>query len=187
MIRETLKSRLEQAGVSYDPRLGVKVNDHLQTTNARIYAAGDICMKWKFTHAADAAARIVIQNALFLGRKKLGEARERGVALDSFIKRMSEVDRAIADGETEGFVKVHARKGSAQLLGATIVARHAGEMIGEIALAMTGKLGLGTIANAIHPYPTQAEAIRKTAEQWNRTRLTPSVQRLLNTWLSWRR
>ena len=209
MIRETLKSRLEQAGVSYDPRLGVKVNDHLQTTNARIYAAGDICMKWKFTHAADAAARIVIQNALFLGRKKLSaltvpwctytdpeiahvglserEARERGVALDSFIKRMSEVDRAIADGETEGFVKVHARKGSAQLLGATIVARHAGEMIGEIALAMTGKLGLGTIANVIHPYPTQAEAIRKTAEQWNRTRLTPSVQRLLKTWLSWRR
>ena len=148
------------------------MNDHLQTTNARIYAAGDICMKWKFTHAADAAARIVIQNALFLGRKKLSaltvpwctytdpeiahvglserEARERDVAVDSFIKPMSEVDRAIVDGETEGFVKVHARKGSAQLLGATIVARHAGEMIGEIALAMTGKLGLGTIANAIH-------------------------------------
>ncbi|PYJ84240.1 MAG: FAD-containing oxidoreductase [Verrucomicrobia bacterium] len=200
---------LEQAGVSYDPRLGVKVNDHLQTTNPHIYAAGDICLDWKFTHAADAAARIVIQNALFLGRKKLSmltmpwctytdpevahvglserEARERGVALDSFVKRMSEVDRAIADGETEGFVKVHTRKGSAQLLGATIVARHAGEMIGEIALAMAGKLGLGTIANVIHPYPTQAEAIRKTADQWNRTRLTPSVQRLLKTWLSWMR
>ena len=188
---------------------GVIVNDRLQTTNSRIYAAGDICMRYKFTHAADAAARIVIQNALFLGRKKLStltipwctytdpeiahvglsehDAQEQKIPLDVFFKPLREVDRAIADGEEEGFVKVLARKGTDKILGATIVARHAGEMISEITLAMVSNLGLGTIATVIHSYPTQAEAIKHVADAYNRTRLTPFIKTLFTRWLAWRR
>ncbi len=198
---------LEAAGVKYNKR-GVLVNDYLQTSNSRIYAAGDICMKWKFTHAADAAARIVIQNALFLGRKKLStltmpwctytdpeiahvgmydrEAREKGLEVDHFVRQLSEVDRGIIDGEA-GFVKVLVKKGTDQILGATIVARHAGEMISEISLAMVAGVGLKTLSSVIHPYPTQTEAIRQTADAYNRTRLTPLVKKLFSTWLTWTR
>jgi pyruvate/2-oxoglutarate dehydrogenase complex dihydrolipoamide dehydrogenase (E3) component len=98
---------------------------------------------------------------------------------------LNSVDRAIADGEEEGFVKIHVKKGSDRILGATIVARHAGEMISEITLAMVGKVGLGTIAGVIHPYPTQAEAIKRAADAYNRTRLTPFVKGLLERWLAW--
>ncbi|MCI0586716.1 MAG: mercuric reductase [Planctomycetes bacterium] len=200
---------LEAAGVGYDPREGVKVDDRLRTTNPRIYAAGDICMAWKFTHAADAAARIVIQNALFFGRKTLSaltmpwatytdpeiahvgmyerDAREKGIEIDTYLQRFDDVDRAIADGEEEGFVKIHVRKGTDQILGATIVARHAGEMISEVTTAIVGKVGLGTLASVIHPYPTQAEAIKKTADAYNRTRLTPGVKRLFTRFLAWTR
>jgi pyruvate/2-oxoglutarate dehydrogenase complex dihydrolipoamide dehydrogenase (E3) component len=187
----------------------VRVDDHLRTTNRAIFAAGDVCMQHKFTHMADAAARIVIQNALFFGRKKLSavhvpwctytqpeiahvglseaEARERGVDIDTYLQPMAEVDRAIADGEEEGFVKVHCRKGSDEIVGATIVAGHAGDMISELTLAMVGKVGLGTIAGVVHPYPTQAEAIRKLGDAYNRTRLTPFVKALFDRLLTWTR
>src|SRR5512134_1145701 len=195
---------LEGAGVAFDPRKGVEVDDFLQTANPRIYAAGDVCQAHKFTHAADAAARIVIQNALFRGRKRYSaltipwctytdpeiahvgmyerEARERGIPVDTFVREMKDVDRAIADGEEEGFVKVHVRKGTDRILGATIVARHAGEMINEISLAMVGGIGLGTLGGVIHSYPTQAEAIRQVADVYNRTRLTPFVRKALAWW-----
>jgi pyruvate/2-oxoglutarate dehydrogenase complex dihydrolipoamide dehydrogenase (E3) component len=198
---------LEAAGVEYNKR-GVLINDYLQTTNSRVYAAGDISMKWKFTHAADAAARIVIQNALFLGRKKLSaltmpwctytdpelahvgmyerEAREKGLEVDHFVKQLGEVDRGLIDGET-GFVKVLVKKGTDQILGATVVARHAGEMISEISLAIVAGVGLKTLSQVIHPYPTQTEAIRQAADAYNRTRLTPFVKKLFSTWLSWTR
>lgn len=200
---------LEAVGVQYDQRNGVIVNDRLQTTNPRIYAAGDVCLQWKFTHAADAAARIVIQNSLFLGRKKLSaltmpwctytdpeiahvglyetQAQKRGIEVNTYFIPFSQVDRAITDDEIEGFVKVLVKKGTDKILGATIVARHAGEMISEISLAMVGNLGLGTIATVIHPYPTQAEAIRKAADAYNRTRLTPFVKQLFSRWLAWTR
>jgi len=200
---------LEAAGVRYDKREGVVVNDRLQTTNHRIYAAGDVCLQYKFTHLADATARIVIQNALFCGRKKLSaltipwctytdpevahvglneaEAEKQGIPIQTFIKPLREVDRAIVDGETEGMVKIHLKRGSDKILGATIVARHAGEMISEITLAMVGKIGLGSLAAVIHPYPTQAEAIRQTGDLYNRTRLTPFVKKLFTRFLAWRR
>jgi hypothetical protein len=82
---------------------------------------------------------------------------------------------------------VHLKKGSDRILGATVVARHAGEMINELSLAITNGLGLSAIGRTIHPYPTQAEAIKKLADAYNRTRLTPFIQRLLSAWLSWRR
>ena len=199
---------LESVGVDHDKR-GVKVNERMQTTNPMIYAAGDICSPFQFTHAADFMARIVIQNALFKGRKKStslvmpwctytspeiahvglyeGEAKEKGIDVDTFVQELRDVDRAILDGEDEGFVKVHVRKGTDTIVGATIVARHAGDMISEITLAMTHGLGLKKIGGTIHPYPTQAEAIRKLGDQFSRTRLTPLVKRLFGKWLTWTR
>jgi pyruvate/2-oxoglutarate dehydrogenase complex dihydrolipoamide dehydrogenase (E3) component len=200
---------LEEAGVAYDERSGVKVNDFLQTTNPAVYAAGDVCLTHKFTHTADATARIVIQNALFRGRKRLSaltipwctytdpeiahvgmyerQAREQGIEMETFFRPLKDVDRAVADGEEEGFVKVHVRKGTDKILGATIVARHAGEMISEITLAMVGNIGLETLATVIHPYPTQTEAIRQVGDAYNKTRLTPLVRGLFRRWLEWTR
>ncbi len=199
---------LDAVGVDYDKK-GVKVNERMQTTNAMIYAAGDICSPYQFTHAADFMARIVIQNALFKGRKKSssliipwctytspelahvglyeGQAKEKGIDVDTFVQKLHEVDRAILDGEDDGFVKVHVKKGTDQIVGATIVARHAGDMISEITLAMTHGLGLKKIGSTVHPYPTQAEAIRKLSDQFNRTRLTPFVKLLFMKWLAWTR
>ncbi len=100
---------------------------------------------------------------------------------------LDDVDRAIADGETTGFVKIQVLKNRDQILGATLVARHAGEMIGEITLAMEQNLGLGAIASVIHPYPTQAEVIRKAADEYSQSRFTPFIKKLTSTWLRWQR
>ena len=200
---------LEAAGVEYD-RGGVRVNDFLQTTNKKIYASGDICLPLKFTHTADAASRAVIQNALFPGPKKkisrlvvpwctytdpeiahVGlnphQAEERGMEIDTWEVPMNDVDRAIAEGDEEGFLKVHCKRGTDTILGATIVARHAGEMISEITTAMAAGMGLGGFSGIIHPYPTQAEVIRKAADAYNRTKLTPRVAGILNRWFRWTR
>ena len=199
---------LEAAGVAYSTK-GVQVDDRLRTTNAAVYAAGDICSPYQFTHAADFMARIVIRNALFFGRAKVSaltipwctytepevahvglydkEAEEQGIAIDTFTREMGDVDRAILEGHTNGLVKVHVRKGKDEILGATVVASHAGDMIGELSLAMTHKLGLGKIADTIHPYPTQAEAIRQIGDAYNRTRLTPFAKALFAKLMAWRR
>ncbi len=195
---------LEAVGIDFDKK-GVQVNDNLQTTNSRIYAAGDVCSKYQFTHVADFQARIVIQNALFavgpFGKKKASdlvipwatytspeiahvgmyehEAEEAGIEIDTYVEHFGDIDRAILEGQDDGFVKVHTKKGTDQILGATIVAENAGDMISEITVAMTGGLGLGKIASAIHPYPTQAEAIRKLGDQFNRTKLTPLNKKVL--------
>jgi pyruvate/2-oxoglutarate dehydrogenase complex dihydrolipoamide dehydrogenase (E3) component len=200
---------LEAAGIEYDPRSGVTVSDTLRTTNPAVYAAGDICSTFKFTHTADAQARILIANALFMGRQKMSsltipwctytdpeiahvglydrDARDKGIEVDTLTVQLSDVDRAVLDGETKGFARVHLKKGSDTILGATIVARHAGEMISELTLAITNGLGLSAIGRTIHPYPTQAEAVRKLADAWNRTRLTPTVRKVMGAWLEWRR
>ncbi len=200
---------LEAVGVEFDPQRGVHVNDYLQTRNPNIYAAGDISMAWKFTHAADAAAKIVVQNALFLRTKKLSslvmpwctytdpevahvglyerEADERGIALTTFEVPLSEVNRAVTDGEDAGFVKLHVKRGSDRIVGATIVASHAGEMVGEVTLAMVNNLGLRAILATIHPYPTQAEALKRAAGAYMRSRATPRMGRILERWMAWRR
>lgn len=199
---------LETVGVEFDKK-GVKVNDRLQTANPRIYACGDICSPYQFTHAADFMARIVIQNALFKGRAKMSsliipwatytspeiahvglyekDAKEKGIEVDTYTQELAEVDRAILDSETEGFVRVHVRKGTDEIVGATVVSAHAGDLISELTLAMKAKVGLKTIGATIHPYPTQAEAIRKVGDLYNRTRLTPFVKNLMGKWLSWTR
>jgi pyruvate/2-oxoglutarate dehydrogenase complex dihydrolipoamide dehydrogenase (E3) component len=184
---------LETVGVEYDTRAGVKVNNRLQTTNPRIYAAGDVCFPFKLTNAADASARIVIQNALSLHPRGLGyastdalvipwctytdpeiahvgmyeaEARAKGIAVDIFTHTLDEIDRAILDGEDDGFARLHVHHDTARIVGATIVAAHAGEMISEITLAMNAGVGLETISATIHPYPTQSEVIKKAASAW---------------------
>ncbi len=199
---------LEQVGVEHD-RTGVLVDDFMRTKNPRIFAAGDIASVHKFTHTADAQARIVIQNALFavgpLGRAKYsaltipwvtytdpevahvglyeGDAAERGIAVDTFELALGDVDRAILDGDDEGLLKVHVKKGTGEIVGATLVARHAGEMISEVGLAMTSGAGMKGLAGTIHPYPTQAEVFRKAGDAFNRTRLTPTAKRFLDLML----
>jgi pyruvate/2-oxoglutarate dehydrogenase complex dihydrolipoamide dehydrogenase (E3) component len=205
---------LDVAGVEYDLREGVKVNARLQTTNRRIFAAGDICFPFKFTHTADALAQIVVQNALFPHPLGLGyagtdslvvpwctytdpeiahvgmceaDAMAGGIAVETFTCNLEEVDRAVLDGEEEGFARVHVRKGTDRILGATLVAAHAGEMIGEFTLAMRAGLGLGSIARTIHPYPTQAEALKKVANAWRKTTLTGKKKKILDRWFAWTR
>jgi len=196
---------LERANIE-TRRHGIAVDDRLRTTNRRVYASGDVCMATKFTHAADFASRAVIQNALFFGRKKIStltipwctytrpeiahvglyerDAKAQGIELDSYLRPFAEVDRAIAEGEEEGFVKIHTQKGKDTIVGATIVAKNAGEMISEISVAMAGGIGLSKLSKVIHPYPTQAEAIRQVGDAYNRTRLTPKVARIFEKFLS---
>ncbi len=192
---------LEAVGVQFDRRTGVKVDDQLRTTNRRIFAAGDICFPYKFTHTADAMARIVIQNALFWGRKKTSsliipwctytdpeiahvglyaaEADAKGIAMETIMVRLDEVDRAILDSQSDGFLKVHVQRTSGRILGATIVASHAGDMISELTLAMSAGISLGKIGSVIHPYPTQAEVIKRAGDMFNRRRLTPFTKKIL--------
>ena len=199
---------LEKARISYNTS-GVKINEMLQTTNPNVYAAGDICFPYKFTHTADALARILIANALFKGRQKTSaltipwctytdpeiahvgmyeqDAHAKGYEVTTLTVPLSDIDRAVLDGEKEGFARVHLRKGTDKILGATIVARHAGEMINEFSLAITNGLGISAIGKTIHPYPTQAEVIKRLADAYNRTRLTPFVKKMLGGWLKWQR
>ncbi len=200
---------LERGGIGYDPQHGITVSDTLQTSNPRVYAAGDVCSPHKFSHTADAQARIVIANALFMGRQKCSaltipwctytdpqiahvgmyeeEALAKGLEVNTLTVPMADVDRALLDGEAEGFARVLLQKGSDRILGATIVARHAGEMISEFSLAISNRLGLGAISRTIHPYPTQTEVIKKVADLYQRSRLTPFVRSLLSCWLDWQR
>jgi pyruvate/2-oxoglutarate dehydrogenase complex dihydrolipoamide dehydrogenase (E3) component len=200
---------LEEAGVRYDRRLGVQVDARLRTTNPYIFAAGDVCSRYQFTHAADALARLVLANALFMGRQRASaltipwctytdpqiahvgftaaQAEAAGLAVTTFVQPLHEVDRAVLDGETEGFARVHVKQGTGTIIGATIVARHAGEMIGLYTTLMTHKLGLGALTQVIQPYPTQVEAVRKTGDAYNRTRLTPFVKKLMAGWFAWQR
>ncbi len=204
---------LETVGVEYD-KTGVKVNGRLQTTNSRIFAAGDICSKYKFTHAADAMAQIVIQNALFPHPFGLAyanvdslimpwctftepeiahvglyeaDAKANGLEVETYTFRLDEVDRAILDGEDEGFARVHIQKGSDKILGATIVAAHAGDMINEFSVLMKAGAGAKTIAGTIHPYPTQAEVNKRVVNLWRKAHFTPRTKALLMRLFAWMR
>jgi pyruvate/2-oxoglutarate dehydrogenase complex dihydrolipoamide dehydrogenase (E3) component len=200
---------LEAAGVDFDAKTGVEVDDRLQTTNPRIYAAGDVASRYKFTHTADAQARIVIQNALFFGRKKASdlkipwatytdpevahvglypdEARRQGLEVETITQPLSEVHRAVIEGDDEGFLKVYLEAGSDRILGATLVAEGAGDLISELTLAMEGEVGMGTVSNTIHPYPTTAAVTKRAADAYNRTRLTPWIKSIFETWFRWTR
>ncbi|WP_428261724.1 mercuric reductase [Haliangium sp.] len=199
---------LDRAGVARGPT-GLTLDPRLRTTNRRIYAAGDVTGDHQFTHAADAMARLVLRNALFFGRQRAddvviprvtfttpevaavgltpAQADARGIPLTTFEVALSDVDRAVVDGDTDGFARVHVRRGGDRILGATLVAPHAGEAIAELALAMQSGLGLSAVGATVHAYPTTALALRQVADQHARTRLTPAVARLLRWILALRR
>ncbi|MFL5496886.1 MAG: mercuric reductase [Gemmatimonadales bacterium] len=198
---------LEAAGVAFGPR-GVRVDDRLRTSNRRIFAVGDVCSEDRFTHAADAHARLVVGNALFFGLGggkasrlimprvtytspevarvglTLGQAAESGYRVETITVPLEKVDRAVLDGQEAGFLRVHHERSRDRIVGATLVAEHAGEMIGELALAMTAGVGLARIGTTIHPYPTQGEVFRKAADAWRRTRLTPRARRAFSRFFS---
>lgn len=185
---------LEAAGIDYDETAGITVDDHLRTSNRRIFAAGDVCLEAKFTDIAEESARIGVRNALLGGRERLSErvvpwctytdpeiahvglyvreANARGIPIKTYTIPMHQVDRAITDSEQDGFVKLHVSEGSDRILGATIVSRDAGDMISQVTLAMVAGVGLRTLAKVIHAYPTKTEAIRLAAMAYNRRRLS---------------
>jgi pyruvate/2-oxoglutarate dehydrogenase complex dihydrolipoamide dehydrogenase (E3) component len=200
---------LEKAGVRYSRQRGVTVNEFLQTSNPRIYAAGDVATPLRFTHAAEAMARVVVRNALFPGKQRLDlsslprctytdpeiahvgrseqELKAARVPFEAFVRPLGEVDRAVIEGETLGFVKLLAHRRTHRLLGACLVGAHAGEMTGEVTLALQHGLKLGGLAAVVHPYPSQSEALRQAALAYERTRLTPRLKSWLARWLAWAR
>ena len=199
---------LEAAGVARGPD-GIVVDDHLRTSNRRVYAAGDACSSVMFTHLADEMARVVVQNALFFGRRRISrlivpwctftspevahvglyeeEAKKKGIEVETYTYKLEEVDRAILDGKDEGFARVHIQKGSDKVLGATIVAAHAGDMIGEFSVLMKAGAGAKTLASTIHPYPTQAEVNKKAVNLWRKAHFTPRTKDLLTKLFAWMR
>jgi pyruvate/2-oxoglutarate dehydrogenase complex dihydrolipoamide dehydrogenase (E3) component len=188
--------RLETAGIEYNED-GVVVDDRLRTTNPRVYAAGDVCSRHKFTHAADATARIVVRNALFFGRARVSslvipwctftspEVGHVGLSGDEAAAheaaavtiQLSSVDRTVLDEATDGFVRLYHRQG--RILGATVVAPNAGEIVSAIALAMKYRGTLSDLAAAVFPYPTVSIALRQAGDAYRRSALTPGVRRAL--------
>jgi pyruvate/2-oxoglutarate dehydrogenase complex dihydrolipoamide dehydrogenase (E3) component len=197
---------LDAAGIRMNAQ-AIEVNDRLRTSNPRVYASGDVCSAYKFTHAADAMSRIVLQNALFLGRRRVGAlvipwvtftdpevahvgATSGDVAgsngrLETITVALTEIDRAVVDDETDGFVRVHHERG--RLRGCTIVATHAGEMIAEAAYALTHNGTLNGLSSTVHAYPTQSEALRKAGDMYRKQALTASARRWLTRYFRWTR
>lgn len=199
---------LAKAGVAFD-KLGVKVNDKLRTSNPRIYAAGDVIGGVQFTHAADAMARIVVRNAFFFGNGKLSDlvipwatycdpelaqvglqladADKALCELDSLRFDFKDIDRNLLEGETSGFVKVVFEKKSGIVRGATVVGNHAGELIGEMTLAIEKKMKLSEFSSVIHAYPTTASIFSRLGDKASGARLTPFIAKLLKKIIAWRR
>jgi pyruvate/2-oxoglutarate dehydrogenase complex dihydrolipoamide dehydrogenase (E3) component len=194
---------LQEAGIEHGPK-GIKVDDQFRTTHSKVFACGDVASPLQFTHAADAQARAVLRNAFFRGRVKASdllipwctytspevahvglyprEAQGQGLEVETVRVELADVYRARLDGEEEGFLKVHTKAGTDRILGATLVAARAGDLIGELCLAIRAGVGLKGIADTVHPYPTQGEVVKKAADAWNRRRLTPRAKRFLATW-----
>ena len=197
---------LKSAGVEINER-GVRVTDYLQTSQRHIYAVGDVIGPFLFTHMADAQARVVVRNILVpfqslrqkmdysvvpwctfvdpeIATVGLNEsaAKKQNIEYNLIVQELREVDRAVVESESAGFAKVLLAKGSDQILGATLVCDHAGDLLPEFVLAMGHRIGLGGIASTIHVYPTLAELARKLGDKYNKTRLTPTARKIF-CWL----
>jgi pyruvate/2-oxoglutarate dehydrogenase complex dihydrolipoamide dehydrogenase (E3) component len=203
-VPNTEKLHLEAAGVKFSPR-GIEVNAYLQTSQPHIYAAGDVVGPFQFTHTADAQARVVIRNILMpsqLLRQKMDysavpwctytdpeiarvglnetEAKQKNISYDLISVQINELDRAVVEREEHGFIKVLTAKGTDKILGVTIVATHAGDLLHEFVLAMKHRIGISQLATTIHAYPTFAELARKVGDYYNKKRLTPFAKRVFN-------
>jgi pyruvate/2-oxoglutarate dehydrogenase complex dihydrolipoamide dehydrogenase (E3) component len=163
----------------------VEADGNLRTSNPDVYAAGDVAFPEKYTHAAMATARLCVANALNGANRPARDlvvphctytdpevatvgltpirATEEGIALETHRLELAKVERAFIDGEEEGFAALYTRKGSDEIVGATLVAAHAGEMISELTLAITNKLTMQALAETVHCYPTQAEVFQRIA------------------------
>jgi pyruvate/2-oxoglutarate dehydrogenase complex dihydrolipoamide dehydrogenase (E3) component len=207
--RNVLGLGLEAAGVRFDPRTGIEVNARLQTSQSHIYAAGDVCSRYQFTHSADAQARIVVRNALFAGRARTtdlvipwstytkpevarvgasrAELTQAGTEFLPLRFAFDDLDRGRTDaapGEPDsGYAEVLVESKSSRILGATIVGKDAGEQLAPIVLMMNQRLGLKSLGSLVLPYPTRSEYLRRLADAWNRTRLTPRTAKLLAWWV----
>jgi pyruvate/2-oxoglutarate dehydrogenase complex dihydrolipoamide dehydrogenase (E3) component len=181
---------LETAGVDFDTDQGIRIDDFLCSTNPNVYAAGDVCLELKFTNAAQSSACMAVQNALMkMQQRKSGstipwctycdpeiahiglhvwEARQQSIPIKSFTVMMHDVDRSITDGQNTGFVKVHIAEGSDRILGATIVASLASELINEMAVIMNTGIGMRALAAVVHTYPAQSGAIMLAAQAYKR-------------------
>lgn len=194
---------LERVGVETDGE-GVLVDGRLRTSRPHVYAAGDVIGGYRFTHVADHEARTVVRNALFplsspvdysavpravftdpeVARVGLTEAEareEHGDDLGVYRYDVSELDRAITERSARGLVKLIG-DGGGRLLGGHVVAPAGGTMIAELALAMKKGTTIGELADLVHPYPTMSEGIRRAAEEYSRSRLTPTVRTWLDRW-----
>ncbi len=195
---------LDRAGVEVRGGL-IFVDDRLRTTNRKIYAAGDVCSRLKLTHHADAHARIVVRNALFgatastrklvvpqctytdpevaeIGQTEM-ELGQQGIVFDRYRVDFDQLDRGKTQGGQQGFAQVFTARGRDIILGATIIGPDAGEQIAPLCIAMSSGMGLSALGNAVLPYPTRAEYLRRLADEYNRTRLTVSARSLIRTWL----
>ena len=202
---------LEELGITTTARRTVEVNEYLQTRFPNIYACGDVAGPYQFTHTAGHQAWYAAVNALFGGFKKFSvdysvipwatftdpevarvglnerEAQESGIAYEVTRYGIDDLDRAIADEEAHGVVKVLTVPGKDRILGVTIVGEHAGDLIAEYVLAMKRKVGLNGILGTIHIYPTLAEANKYAAGEWKRAHVSARTLSWLQRFHSWRR
>jgi pyruvate/2-oxoglutarate dehydrogenase complex dihydrolipoamide dehydrogenase (E3) component len=202
---------LEDLGIALTPTRAIQTNAWLQTIHLNILACGDVAGPYQFTHAAAYQAQAAVLTGLFaplyrarpdyrvlpsvtftdpeVARVGLNEreAKAQGVAYECVRYDLHELDRAIVDGATEGFLKVLTPPGKDRILGATIVGAHAGEMLAEFALAMRHGIGLKGLLGTVHAYPTYAEANRAVAGAWRRAHASPVALGLLGRFHAWRR
>jgi pyruvate/2-oxoglutarate dehydrogenase complex dihydrolipoamide dehydrogenase (E3) component len=199
---------LDEAGVAFDKR-GVTVDATLTTSRSHIFACGDVAGPYPFTHVADYQARIVVRNILLpwlktradytwipwvtytdpeVGQVGLTEveARDRNVPHDVFRLDWNDLDRAVTDGETNGFIKVLTAKGKDRIVGATVVGARAGEVLHEVMLAAKHGIGLAKLSGTVHAYPTYSSSVQRVADSFQRTRLTPKLSAIFR-WLYRRR
>ncbi len=206
-LPNTDELNLAAVDVQTDDRGLIVVDQHLRTTNHRIFAAGDVCSKLQFTHNADAQARVVVQNALFLPTAKydsrfvprctyttpevaqIGPTRDEleleGAHFDSYQVRYGELDRGRTQGDTDGYIEILTEPGSSRIIAATIVGHDAGEQLGPVCVAVANGLGIDQLGKAQFAYPTRVEAFRRIADQYNRKRLTPMTRSLFARWFRW--
>jgi len=202
---------LEELGVELSSKRTIAINDFQETNYPNIFAVGDVSGPFQFTHTAAHQAWYAAVNALFGGFKKFRtdysvipwstfidpevarvglneqEATEKGIAYEVSIYHLDDLDRAIADGEAHGFVKVLTLPGKDRILGVTIVGEHAGDLLAEFVLAMKHKIGLNKLLGTIHIYPTLAEANKYAAGVWKRNHAPEGLLRWVGRFHTWRR
>jgi pyruvate/2-oxoglutarate dehydrogenase complex dihydrolipoamide dehydrogenase (E3) component len=184
-VANTGQLRHAHAGIKCAPDGAIAVDDYLRTSNSDVYAAGDVCMAKMFANVAQASGRMAVFNAFGAGEHQVSrmivpwctfcdpeiaqigmqiwDARRQSIPIKTFTILMQDVDRAITDGRDDGFVKIHVREGTDEIIGAAIVASRASEMINEVAVIMNAKIGMLELAEILHTYPAQSDAIRLAA------------------------